>query len=62
MSPTYYIGHQHHILAYYDVDDRLDCHQHEEKCHQHTFFVTNILKWSPSISHQHIDIQHNCHR
>ena len=44
-----------HILAYY-VGDRLECHQHAEKCHQHTFFVNNILKWSPSLSHQHNDV------
>ena len=32
-----HIGHQHHILAYYDVSNRLECHQHVEKYHQHTF-------------------------
>ena len=56
MSPTLQIGHQHHILAYSYVGDRLECHQHAEKCHQHTFFVINILKWSPSLSHQHNDV------
>ena len=28
---------QHHILAYYDVGNRLECQQHAETCHQHTF-------------------------
>ena len=54
--PTSRVRHQHHILAYYDVGDRLECHQHAEKCHQHIFYVTNILKWSPSLSHQHNDV------
>ena len=45
-------GHSH-ILAYYDVGDRLERHRH-------TFFITNILKsptiLSPSLSHQHNDV------
>ena len=32
------MGHQNHILAYYDGRDRLKCHQQAGKCHQHTFF------------------------
>ena len=28
MSPASKIGHQHRILASYDVDDRLGCQQH----------------------------------
>ena len=45
-------GHSH-ILACYDVGDRLERHRH-------TFFITNILKsptfLSPSLSHQHNDV------
>ena len=34
-APTSNIGHQHQILAYYDIGDRLECHQH-------TWFVASI--------------------
>ena len=44
MSPTLYIGHQDHILAYYDVDDRLECRQNADECHQHTFVCHQHLK------------------
>ena len=37
MSPTLQIGHQHHILTYSYVGDRLACHQHAEQGHQHPF-------------------------
>ena len=59
MSPTLQIGHQHHILTYSYVGDRWACHQHAEKCHQHPFFVTNILKLLRKLSHQHKLC--NCH-
>ena len=43
MSPTLQIGHQHHILAYSYVGDRLACHQHK---------VTNITMSPTSLSPQ----------
>ena len=48
MSPTLQIGHQHHILKYNYVGDRLTCYQHAEKCHQRPYFVINILKLLPT--------------
>ena len=42
MSPTLQIGHQHHILTYSYVDDRLAFHQHAENVTNILFFVTNI--------------------
>ena len=41
MSPTLQIGHQHHILTYSYVGDRLACHQHAAKCHQLLYFVNH---------------------
>ena len=53
-SPTFEIGHQHRIFASCDVGDRLGCHQHLQKCHQHSIFITNIQKLSStSIDHQY---------
>ena len=40
MSPLLKIGHKNQILTPYDVDDRLECRQHADKCHQHTFLTS----------------------
>ena len=53
MSPTKHIGHQYHILAYYDIGDRLEIPPTCRKISPIHFFVTSILKWSPSLCHQH---------
>ena len=54
MSPSFKIGHQHHIFATNGVGDRFGCHQHLNKWHLHPFFVINIQKLSPtSTCHQH---------
>ena len=44
MSPTLYISDKHHILAYNDVCDQLECRQNAEKSHQHTLFCHQHLK------------------
>ena len=52
-------GHQHHILAYYDVAgdvDRFEGHQHVEKSMQHNRFIVSMKKWSPALSNQHNDV------
>ena len=59
MSPLLQIRHKHQILTHYDVSDRMKCHQHADKCHQHTFLtsingdhqlVTRIMMSPTSLS------------
>ena len=56
LSPTSRVRHQHHILAYYDVGDRRKSLRICLKMKMSYWNVTNILKWSPSLSHQHNDV------
>ena len=58
MSPTLQIGHQHHILKYDYVGDRLACHQDAEKCHQRPYFVTSMTMSPTSLSSRKNDFDH----